>query len=88
MITGLLLKALGLLLGWLTALLPEGDLVIDVSDSWSAWITEYAGPLDRWFPVRETFQALVIFFGIWLPSTMVYTVTHWVYRHLPVIGKG
>lgn len=88
MITGAVLRVLALVLGWFASMLPSGELVISVSDSWSSWITSYAGPLDRWFPVKETFQALVIFFAVWMPSMVTYTVVHWIYRHLPVLGKG
>lgn len=85
----LILKVVGGLLGWLGALLPDADLPwLDELEDFGDVVGTHLGPVDRFMPMKEVAQFLIIFMGVWMPAVAVYTVTKWVYRHLPVLGKG
>lgn len=88
MITAAFLKLVGLLLDVITAPLPEDTLDMGAIGTVGALFAQYTGPANAFLPMYELGQFLVIFFGVWLPSALVYTVAKWIYRHLPLIGKG
>lgn len=88
MIVGLLLDVLGVILSWLGSVLPSANLSLDFAANLGTWIGEKAGPLDHVIPMVPLAQCLVVWFTIWLPASRVYVITFWVYRHLPVVGKG
>lgn len=89
MIGELLLKVLGSLLGWLADLLPEAELPwLDHLEDFGHDLGIHFGPFDRFLPILEMSQFLIIFLGVWMPAVAVYTVVKWVYKHLPLLGKG
>lgn len=88
MITDAILGALSWVLDRLAGLLPDGS---DFLPSWSLDLSAQAakaGPLNKFLPVEEVFTALDLMWSYYLPVMVVYSTVKWVYRHLPVIGKG
>jgi len=75
-------------LALVTEVLPEGTLDLPAIGTVGADMAEFAAPVDRFFPVYETFVFLEVLVSVWLPAAAVYSVTVWIYKHLPVLGKG
>lgn len=88
MIIDALFSVIGTVLQLLADALPESTLDLPVLSDIGGWFGEYAAPLDRWFPVTETAVFLDLVVTIWMPAALAYSIAHWVYSHLPVIGAG
>lgn len=88
MITEGVLAVLALFSRWLERLLPVSTLNLEAVGSIGDWVGEKMGPADQVLPMREAAQGLVIVTGVWMPAALTYTVVKWIYRHLPVVGKG
>jgi hypothetical protein len=73
---------------FIVGLLPDDDLELPGVSTLTAWIGEYTGPADRFLPMSEAMTALEMMLSVYLPVALTYTVTKWIYRHLPVLGKG
>jgi len=89
-ITDGILYVVGTIVSFVGGLLPTATLT-----GLPAAITDFgetlgtkAGPLNQFFPVEELFTGLVIMLVYWLPAVLLYQVVFWVYKHLPVVGKG
>jgi hypothetical protein len=76
------------ILGLLSAALPEGTLDLPDLSSLGTWFGENIAPFDRWMPVTELAAFLVVVTSIWMPAAASYQLAVWVYKHLPVLGKG
>lgn len=90
MITDAILRVLGGIMSILSDALPIGSLdsLAGLASDIGQKVGEYGGPANTFLPVYELTQFLVVFFGIWLPAAAVYVIAKWIYRHLPVLGKG
>lgn len=88
MITDAILSALGGVLSALISLLPVGELDLPAVDSFASMVAEYAGPWNRYTPAYEVALGLTIVVLVWAPAMLVYQLTFWSYKHLPVIGAG
>lgn len=88
MIVGLLLQVLGVLLDWVSGPLPVADLSLELSETLGSTMGEKLGPFDQIIPLVPIAQCLVLIFTVALPAYAIYSVTFWVYKHLPVLGKG
>lgn len=80
--------ALGSLMRWVAGLLPVGTLTLPSAADVGTWIGTYGGPFDKVIPLHEAVLFAVILLTVWVPSMVVYTLTLWAYKHLPVLGKG
>lgn len=45
-------------------------------------------PLHNLIPIGTVFHLLSLTFKYVLPALVTYSGIHWVYKHLPIIGKG
>lgn len=88
MITEAIFLLFSAVLDGLASLLPVGTLDMPDLSGVGGWFGTYAGPLDHWFPVYETAQFLIVLVTVWMPAAITYQVTVWIYKHLPVLGKG
>lgn len=88
MIVGLLIRALGALLDWVSGPLPTASISLSLSSSLGELIGERAGPLDQVIPLVPMAQCLVLTCSVVLPAYAIYTLTVWLYKHLPLFGKG
>lgn len=88
MITAAILSLVSVILRFVTAPLPTDTLDLSVISDVGDLFAEYAGPANAFLPMHELALFLVVFFGVWLPAALIYTVVKWIYRHLPLIGKG
>lgn len=92
-ITDALLNVATWLVELITDALPElagstWDTLMPDFDGWGAYVGDKVGPVNSIIPVVEIFQMLDITFTYVLPSLAAYSVAHWIYSHLPVVGKG
>lgn len=87
MIVDALLSVIGVILSLFGSLLPDADLDFNDSLNVSSYFA-FAGPVDKFFPLAELLFFLDLMVSVWMPAALAYTVVKWVYRHLPVIGKG
>jgi hypothetical protein len=90
MIPDALLYVVRSLLDAISAILPDADLT-----DWPLTIPAMAadigartGPINQFFPIAEMFTYLAWMLLVWWPAVLVFQVTAWVYRHLPVVGAG
>lgn len=90
MIVDALLGLCRILLDFIVGLLPDAGDGLDLPTSGfvSGWFGDYAGPIDQFFPLREILIGLDLFLSLWMPVVLVYSLTKWIYRHLPMLGKG
>lgn len=88
MITDAVVSLVASFLGLLGAALPVDSLDLPSGSSIASAIGTYAGPFDRFLPLSEAATFLHLVFSVWLPIALAYSVAKWVYRHLPVFGKG
>lgn len=87
MIVGALLIAVVGLVDLIASVLPTGGLALG---SWGNLADEfgtYAGPANSWLPMRELAQALIIYFGVWMPAVLIYSAVRWAYQHIPFLGS-
>jgi len=84
--------ALGaLLIGALSSALPALSTAWDSRPDFSTWGTfvgEKVGPIDTLVPIAQVFGLLDVTFSYVVPAVIAYSVAHWIYSHLPVVGKG
>lgn len=91
MITDAILRLLAGMLGWLSDQLPVSGLTSSAlaeAESFGTKLGEQAGPFDAYVPLVEMMQGIVIWATVWVPAAVAYTVAVWIFKHLPVIGKG
>lgn len=91
MITGAIFRLLAVMLGWLSDQLPVSGLTssaLEDAEAFGEMLGERAGPFDAYLPLVEMMQGLVIWATVWVPACVAYTVAVWIFKHLPVIGKG
>jgi len=81
-----------LLLSGLAAVMPTLDSAWSSArpdfDDWGSALGERVGPIDSLIPMSEVFSLLDVTFTYVLPAVVLYSVVHWVYAHLPMVGKG
>lgn len=88
MIVDAILSLVSLLLDGLAAVLPVDTLDLPDGSTIGASFSTYAGPANRFLPIAEALTFLTLLVNLWLPIALAYSVTFWIYRHLPLFGKG
>jgi hypothetical protein len=89
MIVEAVLSLLATIIDGVMSVLPTDSLDLPVvGEDIAAWFGERAGPLNAILPIYEVAQFMVIVTTVWLPAVLVYTTVKWIYKHLPMIGKG
>lgn len=88
MITDAVLALVRAVLDFIVGLLPDGTLDLPEGSSISTAIGSRVGPLDRFIPIVDALTFLELFLGVYMPVVLAYSVTKWIYRHLPLVGKG
>ena len=88
MITDAILGKIADVLTWLAGLLPLGGLNLPPYQDISTLIGTYTGPFDKILPMSEAMTFAYIFFAVWLPTSIAYTIAMFVFTHMPFIGKG
>jgi len=59
--------------------------------AWEDYRDQFAsmlGPYETVMPLSELFAFLDFLLTVWVPAALTFTISKWVYAHMPLIGKG